>query len=266
MNMPRFPRLENAVRRRCVLPASLLAFAALSLAAREQTPVQVLDASALHPPAGARVAIVEFDDLQCPAWAAANPVLKAAAAQYKIPWIRHDFLIPYHNWSRQAAINARWFDLKSKSLGDEYRDQLFANQNSIYNPDTLNQFTQKFAQSHGVALPFAIDPQGKLQALVKADYALGQHVGSAPASRALQPFSSWPPTVRARRSRRCSTLRSSSTPTSTRHSPTPLRPPRPRPQENPVVADLELRHAQYIAIWVVEPGDPCAAGRIPDAE
>jgi len=177
MNMPRFPRLENAVRRRCVLPASLLAFAALSLAARAQTPVQVLDASALHPPAGARVAIVEFDDLQCPACAAANPVLKAAAAQYKIPWIRHDFLIPYHNWSRQAAINARWFDLKSKSLGDEYRDQLFANQNSIYNPDTLNQFTQKFAQSHGVALPFAIDPQGKLAAEVDADIALAQRTG-----------------------------------------------------------------------------------------
>ena len=31
--------------------------------------------------------------------------------------------------------------------------------------------------SHGVALPFAIDPQGKLQAEVKADYALGQRIG-----------------------------------------------------------------------------------------
>ena len=27
------------------------------------------------------------------------------------------------------------------------------------------------------ALPFAIDPQGKLAALVKADYALGQRIG-----------------------------------------------------------------------------------------
>jgi protein-disulfide isomerase len=123
------------------------------------------------------VAIVEFDDLQCPACAAANPVLKAAAAQYKIPWIRHDFLIPYHNWSRSAAINARWFDLKSKALGDEYRDQVFASQNSIYNPDSLAQFTQKFAQGHGIALPFAIDPQGKLADEVNADIALGQRTG-----------------------------------------------------------------------------------------
>lgn len=160
------------------VPVSILLLAlALAVAARSQTPIQVLDASALHPPAGARVAIIEFSDLQCPACAAANPILKAAAAQYKIPWVRHDFLIPTHNWSRNAAINARWFDLKSKSLGDDYRDQLFANQRSIYNPDSLAQFTQKFAQSHGIALPFAIDPQGKLANDVNADVAIGQRTG-----------------------------------------------------------------------------------------
>jgi protein-disulfide isomerase len=157
--------------------AVALGLAALFPAARAQTPAQVLDPSALRPPAGARVAIVEFDDLQCPACAAANPVLKAAAAQYKIPWIRHDFLIPYHNWSRNAAINARWFDMKSKPLGDEYRDQVFASQNSIYNPDSLAHFTQKFAQGHGLALPFAIDPQGKLADAVNADNALAQRTG-----------------------------------------------------------------------------------------
>ena len=60
---------------------------------------QVHDTSALHPPAGARVAIVEFADMECPACAAANPIVKSAVAQYKIPWIRHDFLIPNHIWS-----------------------------------------------------------------------------------------------------------------------------------------------------------------------
>jgi protein-disulfide isomerase len=153
------------------------AFAFTTLTATAQTPTQVLDASALRPPTGARVAIVEFDDLQCPACAAANPVLKAAAAKYKIPWVRHDFLIPYHNWSRNAAIDARWFDAKNQSLGDEYRDQLFASQSSIYNPDSLAKFTQQFAQSHGVALPFAIDPQGKLAGDVNADIALAQRTG-----------------------------------------------------------------------------------------
>src|SRR5580658_8671964 len=153
-NMLRFPRISHpAPSRAGRILAVALGLAALFPAAHAQTPIQVLDASALHPPAGARVAIVEFADLQCPACAAANPTLKAAVAQYKIPWVRHDFLIPYHNWSRNAAINARWFDLKAKSLGDDYRDQLFASQASIYNPDSLNQFTLKFAQSHGVTLP-----------------------------------------------------------------------------------------------------------------
>jgi protein-disulfide isomerase len=156
---------------------AVFALAASSFTAAAQNPIQVSDASALHPPAGARVAIVEFDDLQCPACAAANPTLKAAAAKYHIPWVRHDFLIPYHNWSRNAAIDARWFDLKSKALGDEYRDQVFANQASIYNPSSLDQFTQKFAQSHGVALPFAVDPQGKLAAEIEADIALGKRTG-----------------------------------------------------------------------------------------
>jgi hypothetical protein len=138
---------------------------------------QVRDSSALHPPAGARVAIVEFEDLECPDCARANPLLKEAATNYKIPWVRHDFPLPFHNWSFNAAVNARWFDTKSKALGDEYRDQVFANQVSIVSPDGLRQFTQRFADSHKIALPFAMDPQGSLATLVKADYALGQRIG-----------------------------------------------------------------------------------------
>ncbi len=41
----------------------------------------------------------------------------------------------------------------------------------------LRQFTENFAKSHNIALPFAIDPQGKFAAEVKADYALGQRIG-----------------------------------------------------------------------------------------
>lgn len=149
--------------------------AALLLSAAAEAQMQ--DASLLKPPPGARVAIVEFDDLQCPSCAHANPLLEGAAAKYKIPWIRHDFLIPYHNWSKTAAVNARWFDTRSKALGDEYRNQVFANQNSIETPVQLNQFTQKFAQSQGVALPFAIDPQGKLLDEVNADNELGKRIG-----------------------------------------------------------------------------------------
>lgn len=139
------------------------------------TPVH--DPSALKPPAGARVAIVEFEDMECPDCANANPLLREAAAKYNIPWVRHDFPLPFHPWSFQAAVNARWFDTKNKKLGDEYRDAVFANQPSIVGLDGLRQFTENWAKGHNIALPFAIDPQGKFAAEVKADYALGQRIG-----------------------------------------------------------------------------------------
>ena len=148
------------------LVSAALLFAAAAAHAQFGAPhtTQVHDPSALKPPAGARVAIVEFEDLECPDCANANPVLKEAAEKYNIPWVRHDFPLPYHAWSFQAAVNARFFDTKSKKLGDDYRDYIFANQISIETLDQLRNFTQKFAAAHGIALPFAVDPMGKLAA------------------------------------------------------------------------------------------------------
>lgn len=175
----------RALRSRSFL-VRYLAFAALAFTATSGAhaqfaaapgATQIVDASALKPPAGARVAIVEFDDLQCPACAEANPVLMKAVASYHVPWVRHDYLIPYHTWSRTAAINARWFDAKDKALGEEYRNQIFANQSFIYNPMMLQQFTSTFAQSHGITLPADLDPQGKLAAEVEADSAIGKRTG-----------------------------------------------------------------------------------------
>lgn len=134
-------------------------------------------ASLLKPPAGAHVAIIEFADLECPMCARENPVLEQAAAKYHVPWERHDFPLPQHVWSFQGAVNARWFDEQPQHLGNAYRDAVFANQNSIETKDDLRQFTEKFAQQHGMALPFLMDPQGKLAAEVRADYALGQRLG-----------------------------------------------------------------------------------------
>jgi protein-disulfide isomerase len=165
-------------------PAHAIAIAVLSLSAATSLvgqaapqPTKVLDTSALHPPKGAQVAIVEFSDLECPACAHANPILKDAAAKYKIPWVRHDYLIPLHQWSKDAAVYARWFDEKGNGLGDAYRDAVFASQPSIYNVNVLAKFTQAFASSHNVALPFAIDPQNRLAAIVQADDALGKRTG-----------------------------------------------------------------------------------------
>lgn len=163
--------------------AALAAVLTLAPAARAQFAppapgTQVHDPAALKPPAGARVAIVEFDDMECPDCANANPLLKEASEKYHIPWVRHDFPLPFHPWSFQAAVNARWFDTKSKKLGDEYRDAIFANQRSLgEDPARMADFTQKWASDHGIAFPFNVDPQGKLAAEVKADYALGQRIG-----------------------------------------------------------------------------------------
>ena len=172
-------RVPSGRRLRAIACAALLV-AAVCAQAQFATPpggTPIRGSAALKPPPGARVAIVEFADLQCPACALANPVVKAAVAKYKIPWIRHDFLIPYHNWSRDAAVNARWFDLKSAALGNEYRDQVFAAQAVIYNPMLLHQFTARFAQANGVVLPPDVDPQGKLNADVQADNELAKRTG-----------------------------------------------------------------------------------------
>lgn len=181
--MSRLSSLVSLIQNRSVRIGLALSAAVLLLApsahAQFNAPptTQVHDPSALRPPAGSRVAIVEFEDMECPDCANANPLLKEAAEKYHIPWVRHDFPLPFHNWSFQAAVNARWFDTKSKKLGDDYRDYIFASQRSIETPGSLTQYTETYAKSHGLALPFAIDPQGKLAAEVKADYALGQRVG-----------------------------------------------------------------------------------------
>jgi len=134
------------------------------------------DASTLKPPPGAKVAIVMFEDLECPDCARAYPVVWQAAAAHKIPVVLHDFPLPRHNWSFDAAVFARFFDTRSQKLGDDFRGYIFQNQPSI-TPQNLRQFVQKFADDNKVPLPFAIDPEGKLKEKVKADFALGQQIG-----------------------------------------------------------------------------------------
>ena len=153
--------------------ASFLLLLLVVVAAFAATP---RDTRALRPPKGARVAIVVFEDLQCPDCARANPLLEEAARTYKIPLVRYDFPLPMHNWSFQGAIMARYFDAKSQKLGDELRDELFKHQVEI-TPDNLRPFVEKFAQEHKTSLPFVYDPQGELERKVKADYQLGQATG-----------------------------------------------------------------------------------------
>ena len=129
----------------------------------------------LRPPKGAQVALVVFEDLQCPDCRRAAPLVAQAGKTYNIPVVRHDFPLPMHNWSFEAAVLARYFDTHSKALGNNFRDYIFEHQLEI-TPNTLRGFAEKFAADHKVDLPFVVDPAGKLAALVVADRDLGKSI------------------------------------------------------------------------------------------
>jgi protein-disulfide isomerase len=154
---------------------TVLATLALLLLA-SLAPAQDAVNPALKPPKGAKVAIVVFEDLQCPDCRRAAPLVAQAGKTYKIPVVRHDFPLPFHSWSMQAAIMARYFDQHSKQLGIDFRDYIFEHQPEI-TPDNLRSFADKFAAEHKVDLPFVVDPQGKLAAEISKDKDLGISVG-----------------------------------------------------------------------------------------
>jgi protein-disulfide isomerase len=117
-----------------------------------------------------------FEDLQCPDCARAYPLVQDVSKAEKVPVVLHDFPLPMHNWSFQAAIIGRYFDTKSKETGDAWRAFCYANQPTL-SPDNLNQTAQRFAADHKTTMPFLVDPNGKLADKVKADFALGQRIG-----------------------------------------------------------------------------------------
>jgi protein-disulfide isomerase len=60
-------------------------------------------------------------------------------------------------------------------LGNDFRDYVFNNQLEI-SPENLRGYAEKFAAEHKVELPFVVDPEGKLAALIDADKALGKSI------------------------------------------------------------------------------------------
>src|SRR5262249_43196646 len=102
-----------------------------------------------------------------------------AANAHKIPVVLHDFPLPRHNWSFEAAVWARYFDSKdtaAQKFGNEFRSFIFANQRQITR-DNLQQWVQKFGEQNKIPAPAVNDPDGKLTDRVKADFALGQRIG-----------------------------------------------------------------------------------------
>src|SRR6266704_4189053 len=107
------------------------------------------DPALLRPPKGAPVALVVFEDLQCPKCRSDSPLEEQAAKAHKIPLVRHDFPLPMHNWSFNAAVTARYVDGQSKDLGTQFRDYIVQHQPEI-TPDKLQSFGTKFAAEHKV--------------------------------------------------------------------------------------------------------------------
>jgi protein-disulfide isomerase len=154
--------MNPATLLRTIFLFTLAATATFTLQA--QTPIQ---AAILRPPAGAKVALVEFADLECPDCARAATLLDEAEKTYKIPVVVYDFPLPQHPWAFDASVFAHYFREKSPALEWKYRLYIYQNQPAI-TAQNLRSYVEKFAAENKVTLPFAVDPQGKLAAAVKA--------------------------------------------------------------------------------------------------
>ena len=172
---------RTALRLAFPLAAVLLAGAGMSAAQSSAPPGKgntFRDTSMVKPPAGAKVAIYEFEDLECPACSHAFPIVHAAVDHYKIPLVRHDFPLKMHVWSFDAAVTARYLqDKVSPQKAEEFRRDVFASQTAIASKDDLSNYTRHWFQTHGVNMPFVMDPSGLFTAEVNADYTLGERIG-----------------------------------------------------------------------------------------
>jgi protein-disulfide isomerase len=138
----------------------------------------IKDTSMIKPPPGAKVAIYEFEDLECPMCAHTHPIVLAAVEHYKISFIRKDYPLSIHIWSTDAAIWARYLqDKVSPKMGDDYRTAVFASQTAIASKDDMLNFTRRFFQQHGLQMPFVVDPAGQFRKEVFEDKAVGDKVG-----------------------------------------------------------------------------------------
>jgi len=158
---------KNLLRIAFLLLLALIA----TIALRAQSASDTAKNNILRPPAGAKVALMEFADLQCPDCARAAPLLEEAAKAYKIPVIVYDFPLPQHNWSLEAATVAHYLRTKStpkNPLETRFRLYIYQNQSAIA-PQTLRKYIDDFAKENHITIPFAVDPQGKFAAEVRKD-------------------------------------------------------------------------------------------------
>jgi protein-disulfide isomerase len=133
----------------------------------------------LKPQAGAKVAVVEFEDMECPKCAHDFPFVRETVARRKVAFERHDFpLTEIHQWSFEAAVTARYIqNTFSAALAEQFRRDVFANQQRIQNKDDLTRYTQGWFASHQRSMPFVLDASGDCRAQVRSDRAFGDSLG-----------------------------------------------------------------------------------------
>ncbi len=139
-------------------------------------PAFAVDGSILKPPAGAPVALIVFEDLECPSCAQAAPLLEKAAETYKVPLVIHDVPLRIHPWANDAAVMARYLEQKyGRAVSDQFRDYIYQCQPQI-TPGNLRSYADRFCANHKIDLPFVLDPQGRIAAAIRVDLDLAQKV------------------------------------------------------------------------------------------
>ena len=150
--------MKPLIRTLALLLLTFAAVAALAQSAESNTEKLRI----LKPPPGAKVAIVAFEDFECPDCARAHPLLVEAAKNFNIPYVRRDFPLPQHAYSFQAAVMNRYLVAKNPTVAAQFRDEVYNAQPQFGNDaQAFTAWAMKWAADHGTPFPFVIDPDGK---------------------------------------------------------------------------------------------------------
>lgn len=143
-----------------------------------KSPADLHDTYLLKPPAGAALAVYEFEDLECPKCAHDTSLVHATCAKYGVPLVRKDYPWFFHAWAMEAAVSARYLqDHVSVQAADQFRADVFAAQDRIASREDLRSLTSRWYAAHHVAQPFSLGSGSKEAAEVQADHALGDKIG-----------------------------------------------------------------------------------------
>jgi len=126
----------------------------------------------------ARVHVIIFEDLECPSCAQWHQKLISQFLPqfgHSVAFQFHDFPLPQHTWSFNAAVVSRFFAVRRPELYFPWRTYCFAHQDQI-TPDNLIDKAAQFAASSGISraeIESAFGQMDLFQA-VETDRALGE--------------------------------------------------------------------------------------------